>query len=146
MFLLDTNVVSELRRSVRCDASVAAWGASADPQRQFLSLISVLELQIGVMRVERRDGVSGASLRKWLDEQVLVTFADRILPIDTSVARTCAALHVPDPRPERDALIAATALHHRLTIVTRNVKDFAGLGVVVLNPWDPNALAGIDRG
>lgn len=146
MYLLDTNVVSELRRSTRCDASVAAWAASADPQRQFLSVISVLELQIGVMRVERRDAASGALLRQWLDERVLVTFADRILPIDTVVARTCAALHVPDPRPERDALIAATALHHRLSIVTRNVKDFAGLNVFVLNPWDPKALTGSEQG
>jgi len=103
---------------------------------QFLSVISVLELQVGVMRVEHRDASSGALLRQWLDERVLATFADRILPIDTPVARTCAALHVPDPRPERDALIAATALHHRLTLVTRNVRDFAGLDLVLMNPWD----------
>ncbi len=106
---------------------------------QFLSVISVLELQIGVMRVERRDAASGVLLRQWLDERVLVVFADRILNIDTAVARTCAALHVPDPRPERDALIAATAQLHRLTLVTRNVKDFVGLDLVVLNPWEPGA-------
>lgn len=103
---------------------------------QFLSVICILELQIGVMRVERRDAAAGKWLRQWLDKRVLATFADRILPIDTPVARACAALHVPDPRPERDALIAATALHHRLTLVTRNVKDFAGLDLAVLNPWD----------
>jgi predicted nucleic acid-binding protein len=137
VFLLDTNVVSELRRTARCDVFVARWAAAADPQMQFLSAISVLELQIGVMRVERRDAASGILLRQWLDERVLATFADRILPVDTKVARACAALHVPDRRPERDALIAATALHHRLTLVTRNVKDFAGLGLELLNPWEP---------
>lgn len=136
MYLIDTNVLSELRKASRCDPAVAAWATTVDPTLQFLSVISVLELQIGVMRVERRDAAAGRLLRQWLDGQVLATFADRTLPIDSAVVRACAALHVPDPRPERDALIAATALHHGLTLVTRNTRDFAGLGLAVLNPWD----------
>lgn len=136
MYLVDTNVVSELRKSSSCDPAVASWATTVDPTLQFLSVISVLELQIGVMRVERRDAAAGLLLRQWLDGQVLATFADRTLPVDVAVVRMCAALHVPDPRPERDALIAATALHHGLTLVTRNTRDFEGLGLAVLNPWD----------
>ncbi len=144
MYLIDTHVVSELRKVSRCHPAVAAWATHADPSLQFLSVISVLELQIGVMRVERRDALSGAQLRRWLDDQVLATFADRTLSIDTAVARVCAALHVPDARPERDALIAATALHHRMTLVTRNTRDFAGLALAVLNPWEFAGPSGPD--
>jgi len=144
VYLVDTNVISELRKSSRCDAAVASWAATVDPTLQFLSVISVLELQIGVMRVERRDAAAGRLLRQWLDSQVLATFADRTLAIDTAVARVCAGLHVPDPRPERDALIAATALHHGLTLVTRNTRDFEGLGLAVLNPWDALATGPTD--
>lgn len=128
MYLLDTNVVSELRTAARCDPSVAAWAQASDSRTMYLSVISVLELQIGVMRIERRDPTAGTTLREWLDK--------RVLPIDLDVAAMCAALQVPNPRPERDALIAATALHHRLTVVTRNVKDFEGLDLRLLNPWD----------
>jgi predicted nucleic acid-binding protein len=144
VYLVDTNVVSELRKSSRCDPAVAVWATTVDPTLQFLSVISVLELQIGVMRVERRDAAAGRLLRQWLDSQVLATFADRTLAIDTAVARVCAGLHVPDPRPERDALIAATALHHGLTLVTRNTRDFEGLGLAVLNPWDALATGPTD--
>ena len=144
MYLVDTNVVSELRKSSRCDPAVAVWATTVDPTLQFLSVISVLELQIGVMRVERRDAAAGRLLRQWLDSQVLATFADRTLAIDTAVARVCAGLHVPDPRPERDALIAATALHHGLTLVTRNTRDFEGLGLAVLSPWDALATGPTD--
>lgn len=136
MYLLDTNVISELRTASRCDPAVAAWAKMSDAQTMYLSVISVLELQIGVMRVERRDAVVGKTLREWMDQRVLGTFADRVLPIDLAVANACAQLHVPNPRPERDALIAATALHHRMTLVTRNVRDFSGLELKLLNPWD----------
>ena len=86
--------------------------------------------------MERRDPVQGAVLRSWMREQVISRFGERILAIDVSVSLRCAALHVPDPRPEIDALIAATALVHGLTVVTRNVADFKSIGVAIFNPWD----------
>jgi predicted nucleic acid-binding protein len=137
MFLLDTNVVSELRkiRLGRADANVALWAEGVEATDLYLSVISVEELEIGVLLVERRDPVQGAVLRGWLDQQVLPTFHGRILSVDTAVAQRSARLHVPDPRPQRDGLIAATALVHGMTVVTRNVSDFAPCGVPVLNPW-----------
>jgi toxin FitB len=137
MYLLDTNVVSELRKakSGKADAGVIAWAAGIPASELFLSAISVLELEMGVLLVERRDAAQGTVLRSWLDRHVLPAFVDRILPVDAAVARRCARLHVPDPRAERDALIAATALVHELTVVTRNVGDFEATGVRLLNPW-----------
>ena len=137
MYLLDTNVVSELRKakSGKADAGVIAWAAGLHASELFLSAISVLELEMGVLLVERRDAAQGVVLRSWLDKHVLPAFAERILPVDTAVARRCARLHVPDPRAERDALIAATALVRDLTVVTRNVGDFEASGVRLLNPW-----------
>ena len=137
MFVLDTNVVSELRRvrSGKADARVAKWAERVDAADLFLSAMTILELELGVLQVERRDASQGALLRSWLDKQVLPEFSGRILPVDTAVAQCCARLHVPDPRSERDALIAATALTHGMTIVTRNVADMAPTGVPMLNPW-----------
>lgn len=137
MYLLDTNVVSELRkaRSKAADLEVVRWARSVSASTLFLSVISVLELEHGVLRVERRDRAQGELLREWLDGHVMPSFANRVLSIDAVVARVCAALHVPDPRPERDALIAATALVHGLTVVTRNTKDFRASGVPVFDPW-----------
>lgn len=137
MFLLDTNVVSELRkaRAGRAEPRVVAWAQGVPISRQFLSVVSVHELELGVRLAERRDAPRGRILRAWLDEHVLPTFAERILPVDTAVARRSAALHVPDPRPIRDALVAATALVHGLTVVTRNLRDFATTGAELLDPW-----------
>lgn len=137
MFLLDTNVVSELRkvRAGKADPGVAAWAAEVPPVALFLSAITVHELEIGVLLVERRDPAQGEILRAWLDDHVVPAFAERTLPVDTTVARRSAALHVPDPRPVRDAFIAATALVHGLTVVTRNVSDFASTGAKVVDPW-----------
>ena len=137
MYLLDTNVVSELRKAKtgKADARVVEWAASIPAADLFLSVISVLELETGVLRVERRDPKQGLVLRAWLESQVLPAFSERILAVDLAVAQRCARLHVPDPRAERDALIAATALVHGLTVVTRNVADFEASAVPLLNPW-----------
>ena len=135
MFLLDTNVVSELRRPERADTNVRAWASGTPAELYAISVVTVLELERGTLLMERRDTVQGAILRRWLEHEILTPLADRILPIDTTIARRCANLHVPDPRPERDALIAATALTHGLTVVTRNVADFEPMGIAVLNPW-----------
>jgi toxin FitB len=135
VYLLDTNVVSELRRGARADARVRAWADQTPAGLFWLSAISLLELEIGVLRIERRDPAQGVLLRRWLEEWVLAGFADRALAVDATVVRACARLHVPDPRPDRDALIAATALVHGLIVVTRNETDFAGTGVQALNPW-----------
>jgi toxin FitB len=136
MFLLDTNVLSELRRRDRTDARVAAWADAADPALLYLSAITVLEVELGVLAVARRDEAQGAVLRRWVDTKVLPAFARRFLPVDVAVAQRCAQLQVPDRRAERDALIAATARVHRLTVGTRNVADFVPTGVAVLNPWE----------
>jgi hypothetical protein len=137
MFLLDTNVLAELRkvRSGKADRRVAAWVRGAPAGNLFLSVIVIQELEIGVLLAERHDRVKGALLRSWLDDHVLPTFADRTLPVDTAVARRSASLNVPDPRPIRDGLIAATALVHDMVVVTRNVADFEPTGVRVLDPW-----------
>lgn len=139
MFLLDTNVVSELRkvRLGKADSGVAAWADSVDAADLYISAITVQELEIGVLLLERRDPLQGAIFRSWLTMHVLPAFTDRILVVDTAVALRSARLHVPDLRPVRDGLIAATALVHGMTVVTRNVADFQPAGVLTLNPWSP---------
>jgi toxin FitB len=138
MWVLDTNVVSELRKAKngKADLAVVAWANSVPAGSLFISAITVLEIEMGVRLVERRDSNQGIALRSWLENHVLPTFQGRILPIETLVARRCAQLHVPDPRAERDALIAATALVHGMTVVTRNVSDFGPTGVLTINPWN----------
>lgn len=141
MYLLDTNVVSELRKAKagKANPNVVTWASSVPYGSLFVSAITLLELEIGVLQVERRDTVQGAVLREWLDKHVVPAFHDRILPIDLAVVQRCARLHVPDPRAERDALIAATALVHGMTVVTRNIDDFALTDVPLLNPWSDAA-------
>ena len=137
MYLLDTNVVSELRkvRLGKADKNVAAWADSVEASNLYLSVITAQELEIGVLLAERHDPAQGALLRKWLNAQVLPAFNGRILAVDVAVAQRSARLHVPDPRPVRDGLIAATALVHGMTVVTRNVADFEPTGAAILNPW-----------
>lgn len=139
MFVLDTNVISELRKAGdgRADPSVIAWLAGQDAATLFLSAITVMELEIGTRRIERRDPAQGAPLRNWLDTRVLPEFGGRVLPVDIAVALRCAAMHVPDPRSDRDALIAATALVHGMRVVTRNTADFRDTGAALIDPWQP---------
>ena len=138
MYVLDTNVVSELRQvgSGKADAHLVRWTESVDAAELFVSAITIMELEMGVLSIERKDATQGAMLRAWMDQHVLPEFSSRTLPIDTAVAQRCARLHIPDRRSERDALIAATALVHGMTVVTRNVADFKPTGVAVVNPWE----------
>ncbi|MFJ2483945.1 type II toxin-antitoxin system VapC family toxin [Pseudomonas sp. NPDC087598] len=135
MYLLDTNVISELRKP-QADANVVAWAKSISASRLFMSVITLMELETGVLRIERRDPDQGQVLRLWLKRHVVPAFDTRILPIDAAVAIRCASLHVPDRASESDALIAATALVHGFTVVTRNTGDFHSSGVALINPWD----------
>ena len=137
MFVLDTNVVSELRkvRLGKADTNVTAWSQTVDAANLFVSAITIMELELGILSIERKDAPQGALLRSWLEQHVLPEFSGRTLPVDTAVAQRCARLHVPDRRGERDALIAATALVHGMTVVTRNVTDFKHTGVLLINPW-----------
>lgn len=138
MFILDTNVVSELRkiRAGRSDKNVERWADSVNSDDLYLCAITIQELEIGVLLAERRDPPTGSIFRAWLEKHVLPVFEGRILSVDTAVAQRSAALHVPNPTPFRDSLIAATALVHGMTVVTRNVSDFEATGVALVNPWD----------
>lgn len=135
-YLLDTNVVSELRKpEKRADSRVRSWIAARDPLDLYLSVLTIMEIEIGIGRLNRRDSVQAGLLQAWLEDNLLKVFSGRILPMDLAVARRTARLHVPDPSPERDAIIAATAAVHGLTVVTRNVKDFELLDVAIIDPW-----------
>ena len=140
MYVLDTNVISELRKARKTHPNVRKWAEGLPAASLYISVISLLELEIGILLIDRRDKEQGAILRGWVDRHVLPTFSGRILPIDTAVAQRCATLHVPalhvsNPRSDRDALIAAAALVHGLTVATRNVADYEQTGVGVINPW-----------
>jgi predicted nucleic acid-binding protein len=136
MFLLDTNVISELRKSSTADRQVAAWAESVRRESMYISSVTVLEIERGILRVGRRDPRQAAILHDWLRTKLIERFSGRILSVDMDVALRCASLHVPDPKPELDAIIAATALVHGLILVTRNVSDFERTSVALLNPWD----------
>ena len=137
MYLLDTNVISELRKATQpsIDGRVLEWAQDTPPGLMWASAISLFELELGVLRAERKDAKKGRVLRNWLNGQVLAAFEGRIIAVDARVAILAAQLHIPDPQPERDALIAASAMVHGLTVVTRDEKDFRPLGVATLNPW-----------
>lgn len=135
MFLLDTNVISELRKP-QADPAVVAWAKGVAAYKLYISAITLLEIETGILRLQRRDTAQAAILRTWLEGHVIPAFAGRVLSIDSQVARRCARLHVPDRGNECDALIAATALVHDMTIVTRNAKDFTFDGITVINPWE----------
>ena len=136
MYLLDTNVLSELRKvgDGKADTNVTAWISSVDAANFYLSAISLMELELGILLVERRDAPQGERLRTWMRTRILPEFSERTLPVDQAVALRCARLHVPDPCPERDGYIAATALVHGMTVVTRNFAEFERTSVRLLNP------------
>jgi toxin FitB len=138
MFLLDTNIISETRKlgTNRIDHKAALWLASVDVEATFLSAMTIFELERGVQQMERRDAKQGAVLRRWLDDQIMVAYENRTLPLSRDMALVCASLHIPDPKSERDAWIAATAINAELTLVSRNVSDFANMGVMLLNPFE----------
>lgn len=133
-YLIDTNVVSELRRPDRASQAVVAWAAFVPQSDMFISSVTILELQLGALQLAHRDPAAGRLIGEWL-RKVIERFRDRILAVDLAVALKCAELHVPDPKSEHDALIAATALVHNLVVVTRNTPDFARTGVRLLDPW-----------
>ena len=136
MFLLDTNVISELRKADKANPHVVDWAKKITPSKMFVSVISIMELRMGILSLARKDTRQADVLSRWLDTLVLPTFSGRILSVDLAVANQCAALHVPDARSDRDALIAATAIVHGFTVVTRNIKDFRETGVSLINPWN----------
>jgi len=135
MFVLDTNVISELRQGKTAQSmAVRQWACAQTSNQLFLSSITLLELELGIQALERKTSPQGSALRAWL-AGVRAAFAGRILPFAESTVPVCAALRIPNPRSERDAMIAATALEHKFTVVTRNVSDFKATGVALLNPW-----------
>jgi toxin FitB len=138
MYLIDTNVLSELRKVAagKADKKFTKWANSIDSAELYLSTISIQEIEIGILLLERKDLRQASVFRRWLEAQVLPSFEKRILSVDVSVARRSASFYVPDPRPIRDSLIAATSVVHAMTMVTRNVADFQLPGVTVLNPWE----------
>src|SRR5450755_971522 len=124
MYVLDTNVISELRRADKTNAAVLAWANSVPAESLYISAITLLEIEIGARRIFRRDVLQGSVLREWIDKRILPSFGGRILPVDATIATLCSQLHVPDPMPEYDSLIAATAIVHGFAIVTRDTADF----------------------
>ena len=136
MYLLDTNVISELRKGAKANTNVTSWARTISTSTLFLSVITILEIEMGILQKERQDPSQAAFLRTWMNSCVLSAFSEKIINIDLAVAQRCAKLHIPDPKSERDALIAATALIHRMTLITRNTHDFKETGARLFNPWE----------
>ena len=141
MYLLDTNIISESRKlgTSRVAPRAARWFDRVDVETTFVSAMTIFELERGVRQMERRDAAQGSVLRRWLDDQVMATYEHRTLPLSRAVALICAGLHIPDPKSERDAWIAATAIDADLTLASRNIGDFANMGVGLINPFEDEA-------
>lgn len=144
MYLLDTNIISESRKlgTSRIDPQTARWFAQTDVETTFVSAMTIFELERGVRQIERRDAAQGSVLRRWLSEQIMTTYEQRTLPLTRAVALICASLHIPDPKSERDAWIAATAIDAGLAVVSRNIADFVGMGVGLINPFEAGGGSG----
>jgi predicted nucleic acid-binding protein len=134
-YLVDTNVLSELRKGKRCQQAVGAWFAAVDGDELFLSVLVIGEMQRGADRIRRRDPKGANALDRWLGN-ITATYAERILPVTLAIARLWGSFGAPDPIPTVDGLLAATAVHHELVLATRNVKDVARTGVQIMNPFD----------
>lgn len=137
MYLLDTNIISEMRKvkQGKADESFIEWLSQADSSQFYISVITLMELERGVLAMERKDPTQGALLRQWLDSLITQMFASRVLNINHQTAVLCARLHVPNKHPENDSWIAASAKEHHLTLVTRNTKDFEHTNIPLFNPF-----------
>ncbi len=140
MYLLDTRVLSEICKGDRCNARVAAWFASVAAEELYLSVLVVGEVRQGIERLKRREGSRAAALERWLGD-LCSAYTDRLLPIDLAVAETWGRLYARGNFPVIDSLMAATALAHRMTLVTRNVNDVRGTGAAALNPFEFHAMS-----
>lgn len=136
MYLLDTNIISATRRRMPDNASVFEWLATVDNTLIYTNAIVMMELERGILSMERKDKQQGKILRLWFEDTVKPSFAERILPITDKTAQICAKIHIPDHAPENDAWIASTAIEHRLILATRNVADFKKIAVKLFNPFD----------
>lgn len=139
MYLLDTNVLSEMRKlnSFKINPNVATWLNRVYPEELYLSVLTIMEIKVGILGLKHRNDYQQTTvLNSWLTQEIQPKFAQRILPITTEIALSCASLHIPNKRPFSDALIAATAIQHNLTLVTRNIKDFQGLKLRLINPFE----------
>jgi predicted nucleic acid-binding protein len=135
-YLVDTNVIAEIRKGARANAYVREWFAALDPDAIFLSVVTIGEIRKGIESIRRRDAKSARALDRWLD-RLLRDHAERVLMVDRAVAEEWGRLNVPDPLPVIDGLLAATARVHDLTLATRNIKDVSRSGIAVVNPFEP---------
>lgn len=133
-WLIDTNVLSELRKGDRMDRGVRAWIEGVDVDDLYTSVLAIGEIRRGIEGLRRRDPASASAIEQWL-LRMLESFDERVVPVDARVADRWGVLGVPDPLPVIDGLLAATALVHGLTLVTRNVRDVAATGVATLDPF-----------
>lgn len=138
MYLLDTNIISEMRKvkSGKANPNLTAWLAQQDSNSFYTSAVVMMELERGILGIERKDPQQGRALRAWFDSMAAALLAGRVLPINETTAAICAKLHIPDRSPENDAWIAATARQYGLTLATRNTKDFEPMGIRLCNPFE----------
>lgn len=134
-YLIDTNVISELRKGPRCDARVSQWYTHVADEEIYLSVLTIGEIRKGIESIRPRDETAARTLERWLS-RVVAEHEDRILPIDRAIADEWGRMNVPDPLPVIDGLLAATAKVHGLTLATRNVDDIERAGAEFVNPFD----------